>query len=68
MCCGLFVGKYIKFGNNVSEDGGNKCVFVLCLSDFIVLMYGFGVLLCCWLLINDLCCIFVCVEFVVDGF
>lgn len=23
---GVFAGKHIKFGNNVSEDGGNKCV------------------------------------------
>jgi hypothetical protein len=23
---GLFAGKTVRFGNNVSEDGGNRCV------------------------------------------
>lgn len=26
---GLFAGKHIKFGNNVSEDGGNKYVHLI---------------------------------------
>lgn len=34
---GLYAGRHIQFGNRVSEDGGNKSVYYLCL--FFILTY-----------------------------
>ncbi len=65
---GLFAGKHIKFGNNVSEDGGNKCVFASRSSDLTAPTRGLAAPPRRRSSTNDSCRIFARAELAVDGF